>query len=69
MPLTQDPEPTKEYLEVEDVAEVLHMHPETVREMLREKKIPGRKIGRKWLTSRKQLDEFIRDEQSCQEEE
>lgn len=57
MQLTQERE---RYLTVEEVAEQLKYHPETVREMLRNHLLPGRKVGREWRVSQLALDEFIR---------
>ncbi len=56
MPLMTD----EKYLTVEEVSQVLRLHPETVKELLRTEQIPGRKIGRKWRVSQEELDMYIR---------
>lgn len=49
-----------ELLTVEQAAERLQMHPDTVRRMLREAQLPGRKIGaRQWRISADALRDFI----------
>ncbi|GEM_PF-7071791 len=39
----------KDYMTVEDVIQYTGIEEQTVRRMLRNGEIPGRKIGRKWL--------------------
>ena len=56
MILTQLP-----YLTIEEAAELLRIHPETIRRLLRLKRLPGKKIGREWRISREALDEYMRD--------
>ena len=65
MPLTEE----KQYLEVEDVARLLGYHPETVRDLLRRRVIPGRKVGKEWRVDREQLAEYMRHEQERQQTE
>lgn len=50
------------YLTVEELAEALQMHPETVRDLLRKGHLPGKKVGKEWRTSQQQLEEYIRGE-------
>jgi excisionase family DNA binding protein len=50
-------------LTVDQAAAVLQLHPYTVRKMLREGTLPGRKLGAKeWRVSRQALDDFMRGE-------
>lgn len=46
-------------MEVEDVATYLHSAPETVRRMLREGRLVGVRVGRKWLVSKDELRAYI----------
>lgn len=51
---------TEELLTVEQAAAVLQMHPDTVRRLLREKKLPGRKVGpRQWRISAEVLKRWM----------
>lgn len=47
--------PADYYLTVEEAAEVLRVHPETVRVMLREKRLKGRKLGKDWRIPRSEV--------------
>ncbi len=54
---------TDELLTVEQAAERLQMHPDTVRRLLREGQLPGRKIGpRRWRISAAALQKYIEGE-------
>ena len=49
-----------ELLTVEQAAERLKMHPDTVRRLFREGQLPGRKVGaRRWRIGATALREFI----------
>jgi len=49
-----------ELLTVEQAAERLQMHPDTVRRLLRDGQLPGRKIGaRQWRISADALKSYI----------
>ena len=48
--------PLPRFLNVEELSEVLHLHPVTVQEMAREKRVPAFKVGRHWLFD---LDEVL----------
>jgi excisionase family DNA binding protein len=50
------------YLTIDEVAQLLRIHPDTVRRLLREKRLPGKKIGREWRISQEALDNFVREE-------
>ena len=45
-------------LTLSEAAEVLRLHPRTVREYLRRGELEGRVIGRRWRFRRKDLDAF-----------
>ena len=46
-------------LTLREAAEVLRLHPRTVREYIRRGEIQGRLIGRRWRLRRKDLDSFF----------
>ncbi|MBP8131437.1 MAG: helix-turn-helix domain-containing protein [Candidatus Hydrogenedentes bacterium] len=46
-------------LTVEDVAQILHVKPLTVRQMFRHKRLRGFKLGKSWRTTREMLQEDI----------
>lgn len=46
-------------LTVEDVAQILHVKPLTVRQMFRQKRLRGFKLGKAWRTTREMLQEDI----------
>jgi len=49
-----------ELLTVDQAAERLQMHPDTVRRLLREGQLPGRKIGaRQWRVSASALKAYV----------
>lgn len=50
-------------LTVEEVAEELSLHPVTVRDFLRDGKITGKKIGRRWYVTRESLLRLIEGEE------
>lgn len=52
---------SKEVLNVEEVADLLGFQPYTIREKAREGEIPGRKIGKEWRFSRRQLLEWLEE--------
>lgn len=57
MLLTENP-----YLTIEEVAELLRMHPDTIRRLLRAKRLPGKKVGGgEWRISRELLDKYIKE--------
>ena len=43
------------YLTVEQAAQVLQVHPDTVRGWLRDSQLAGRKVGRAWRISESEL--------------
>jgi excisionase family DNA binding protein len=50
-----------EVLTAEEAAEFLHFNPVTIRLKARSGKIPGRKIGKEWRFSRRQLLEWLEE--------
>jgi len=46
-------------LTAEEVAQLLAFHPEYVRELARQAKIPARKIGQRWRFSRAQIIRWV----------
>lgn len=56
---SDDPAPIGErLLTIREAAEVLRLHPRTVREYVRRGELEGRLIGRRWRFRRKDLDAF-----------
>lgn len=51
--------PASPYLLPEEVAALLRYHPETVRELIRAKRITAFKSGRKWLVHRTEVDRWL----------
>lgn len=47
-----------DYLTVRDAAERLHIHPESVRRLIRQGKLPARKFANTWLIERAVLEQF-----------
>lgn len=50
-----------ELLTVEEVAEYLKMNPQVVRRWLKDKRLPGIKIGKEWRIDRDDLDEMLKN--------
>jgi excisionase family DNA binding protein len=46
------------YAGVDDVAHRLNIHPESVRRLIRQGKLPAIKFGNKWLVDRSTLEQF-----------
>jgi len=49
----------EDYLTVEEVAQRLKLHPDTVARLLREKKLPGYKVAGSWRISPSELREWM----------
>lgn len=49
----------KEYYTVKDIAELLNVSEKTIRNILKQGKLKGKKVGVKWVTTKKMLDEYI----------
>jgi excisionase family DNA binding protein len=46
------------YITVSEAAQELSVHPETVRRMLRQDRLPGSKVGTNWLIAKSDLSHF-----------
>jgi excisionase family DNA binding protein len=57
MPVTEEV-----YLTAEEVATKLRLSPETVMRLLRQKKLPGFKVGGTWRISQKDLERYIEEQ-------
>ncbi|MFZ1265814.1 MAG: helix-turn-helix domain-containing protein [Anaerolineae bacterium] len=54
----------------EEVSQYLRIDEQTVRDLLRARKLPGRKVGRSWRVLRSELEAWLRQsEPSAAEEE
>jgi excisionase family DNA binding protein len=51
----------QDLLELEAVAEILHVTVDTVRAYIREKQLPAYKVGRSYLVDRADVYKFLRD--------
>ncbi|MCC9117511.1 helix-turn-helix domain-containing protein [Staphylococcus capitis] len=51
---------TEEYLTVQQVADKLDMHVQTIRTYIHRGDINARKIGRKYIITQEELDDFIK---------
>ncbi|HVO43588.1 MAG TPA: helix-turn-helix domain-containing protein, partial [Aggregatilineales bacterium] len=47
-----------DYVTVPDVAKRLAIHPESVRRLIRQGKLPAKKFGQSWLVQRDVLEQF-----------
>lgn len=52
----------QEFYAIEDLSSLLKLHPITIRRFIREGKLPGRKIGRRWMVSHDDLRAFTHTE-------
>lgn len=48
----------EQYVGVEQVSERLRIHPESVRRLIRQGKLPAIKFGNKWLVERATLEQY-----------
>lgn len=48
----------EQYAGVDDVSKRLKIHPESVRRLIRQGKLPAIKFGNKWLIERATLEQF-----------
>jgi excisionase family DNA binding protein len=49
-----------DYLTAEEAAAIARTHPETMRQWLREGRLPRHKKGREWLVRRSDLEEYLK---------
>ena len=54
----------KEFLLVGDIAEILQISENTARNLFKDKKIPGKKIAGKYVTTKDLLKKFIESDQN-----
>ena len=47
-----------EYCDVSDVSDRLNIHPESVRRLIRQGKLPAIKFGNKWLVEKSMLEQY-----------
>lgn len=47
---------------VEELAELLGVHPKTVRKMIRDGKLKGKKLAKKWYVSEEELIAYFQGE-------
>lgn len=47
-----------QYAGVDDISERLGIHPESVRRLIRQGKLPAIKFGNKWLVEKSTLEQF-----------
>ena len=52
----------KDIIRVDEAADLLSKHPDTVRTLLRKGELPGRKIGREWIMLKSELEKYLRKE-------
>ena len=48
----------RDYMTVDEIADRLGIHPESVRRLLRQRQIRGVKLGNNWLVPRHQLETY-----------
>ena len=46
------------YVDADEAAQLLKVHPETVKRLIRRKHLPATKVGNKWIIERERLLEF-----------
>ncbi len=46
------------YIDVAEAAKILKVHPETVKRLIRDGKLPATKFGNKWVIERERLQMF-----------
>jgi len=49
-----------ELLTVEETAKYLKMSPQVIRRWLREKKLPGYKVGKEWRVAKEDIDSMLK---------
>ncbi len=54
--------------EVEDLAETLGLHDRTIRKLLREGRLRGRKLGKRWYVTEESLKAYFRDTEAQYQE-
>jgi excisionase family DNA binding protein len=59
--------PIEQLLRVDQVAEVLQVHPQTVYNLLRRGKIRAAKVGRAWRIKPEAIDDYLEDQMHANE--
>jgi len=52
----------KNYYSVNDMVKLLSLTPVTIRTLLREGKIKGKKVGKRWLVREEELQKYLNGE-------
>ena len=52
---------TNEWLTVEEIAQELKLHPDTIREYIRKKQLPAFRFGTNYRVKRVDYDKFVQD--------
>ncbi len=56
-------------MSVEEAAEYLKLHPDTVRLYIRQKQLPAYKVGRGYLIKRSDIDKFLERRKTVEDDE
>ena len=56
-------------MSVEQAAEYLKLHPDTVRLYIRQKQLPAYKVGRGYLIKKSDIDKFLERRRTLQDQE
>jgi PAS domain S-box-containing protein/excisionase family DNA binding protein len=54
--------PTSHLLTTEEIADLLHTHPVTVRRLFREQRLPGTRIGKRWYISQEDFERWFKSQ-------
>ena len=57
--MNREPSPHVPLLTLQEVADVLRLHPRTIRELVRRRELTGRLVGRRWRFRREDVDRFF----------
>jgi len=61
--------PENEVMTTEEVSQYLRIDEQTVRDLLRVRKLPGRKVGRSWRILRSELEAWLRQPEPAGDDE
>jgi len=67
MIVVEDVMPIEQLLRVDQVAEVLQVHPQTVYGLIRNGKIRAAKVGRAWRIKPEAIDDYLKDQMQANE--
>ncbi len=48
------------FYSTEDVAEMFHIHPNTVRRHIKEGRLPAHRSGRKWIFTESDIEQYLK---------